>query len=447
MTLRNRVLRLFSAAIGDQMLLSGANFLVGLLLVRYTSSADYGMYVLLQTSLLLILSIHGALVCNPLSILSGGRAPPERQRMIGAIQRGQSRLLRPLLLLPLIVPAAGYLAGLFSPAMALFIGLAILAAWTSVQRNYIRSVLLIYARTRTLLAGDAVYVGVLLAGMGWATLSRASAPVWIAFALMSAAWAGSAWGMRRFAADPGWVAGDARAAWREMRSLGVWALTGSVIYWVFSRSYNYILVSRMDLSAVAAVNAVRLMVMPAIMLAVGLQSVLTPLAAAWKAEVGLQRLVRRLWRILLAVGALDLLYFALLWPFRDWVSTRVLHKHITERDTLLLLWAVFALVALARDVLAPAVYALGRLKWLAWQIAFCALIALAVMWFGIPRWGMPAALIALLLGESLNLLGILYLIRDAQRQARRDEPIGALAAAPTGKRDGKYGVRAPDQPC
>lgn len=397
--------------------------MVGLLLVRFSSTTDYGLYVLLQTALLLVVSVHSSLVCNPLAILTGSKSPESGRLMIGSIRRSQTRLLWPLFLGALVLPVLGYLAGYLHAPMAVFIGLGILAAWTTVQRNYMRNVLLIYARPRALLVIDVIYVGVLLIGILWATFGFGSRAAWIAFALMLSAGICARVGHRLLAADPGWVATHAGAAWREMRSLGVWALAGSVIYWVFSRSYNYILVSRLNLGAVADVNAVRLMVMPAIMIAVGLQSVLTPVAAKWKTEVGLDRLVHRLVRILLLVGALYLAYFSFLWPFRGWVSTTVFHKKIANSDVLLLLWALFALVALARDVLAPAVYALGHLKWLAWQIGFCAIIALSIMWFSIARWGTAGALGALLIGEVLNLAGIVYLIRKAQRTLWRDEAV------------------------
>ena len=61
----SRLLRLFSSAVIDQALLSATNFAVGLLLIRYTSDADYGQYVLAFNALLLITSFQGALIGGP----------------------------------------------------------------------------------------------------------------------------------------------------------------------------------------------------------------------------------------------------------------------------------------------------------------------------------------------------------------------------------------------
>ncbi len=47
-----RLLRLFSTAVVDQVVLSGASFLVGFLLIRRTSDFDYGMFVLVQSAII-----------------------------------------------------------------------------------------------------------------------------------------------------------------------------------------------------------------------------------------------------------------------------------------------------------------------------------------------------------------------------------------------------------
>lgn len=416
--IRGRIARLLSASVVDQALLSGANFLVGVILVRFTSDRDYALYVLLQATLVLVTSLHNALVCKPLAVLAPRKTPELRREMIGAVRKTQNRRLWPLLGLALAATALGRIGGMLSTSLALVTGFGILAAWTTVQSNYIRNVLLIYSRVRTLVAIDGLYVAILLIGILWAAFGVGTPAVWLAVALMAAAGICAAGGNRAFANTTGWVAGDAGAIWAEMRSLSAWAVIGSVIYWAFSRSYNYILASRLDLSAVASVNAVRLMVMPAVLIPVGLQGMLTPLAAAWNAEEGFDKLVRRLLRLTLLVGALYLVYFALIWAFRDWVTSRVFHKQIVARDFLLLLWIIVSLVALVREILVSALYAVGHFKWLAWQIGCCAAVALAVMWFGIPFWGAAAVLIALIVGEVLNVAGIIYLIRRSQQQFR-----------------------------
>ncbi len=41
--------------------------------------------------------------------------------------------------------------------------------------------------------------------------------------------------------EPGFIAGDAAPFWREMRPLAVWATVGAMTYWIYNQSYNYVL--------------------------------------------------------------------------------------------------------------------------------------------------------------------------------------------------------------
>lgn len=417
-SIRGRLARLFSAAIVDQALLSGASLVVGLILVRYTPDQDYALYCLLQAALVYVTSAHSALVCQPLAILVPGHTPELKKQMLGAARDSQRRLLWLVLLVSLAGTALAYLLHALSGSMALIVGISLIAAWATAERNYVRGVLLIYARVRTLVAVDAVFVAVMIAGVLWAAFGIGQPGVWVAVALAASAWAGEISATRALARDPGWATGEAAPVWRKVLPLGWWSIVGTTIYWLFSRSYNYILATRLDLAAVADVNAIRLMVMPALLVTTGLQGMLTPLAATWNAEIGLDRLVRRLLGIILVVGVCDVLYFGFIWIFRAWVTVHLFHKHMSDRDPLLLLWCIFTIVALIRDVIVSAVLAAGHLRWLAWQIGFCALIALSVMWIAIPRWGAAAAMAALLIGEVLNLGGLAYLIQRMRRESR-----------------------------
>jgi O-antigen/teichoic acid export membrane protein len=157
--------------------------------------------------------------------------------------------------------------------------------------------------------------------------------------------------------------------------------------------------------------------MPAIVLAIGVASLLGPTAASWYAQIGIHRLVRRLLLILLVVGAVEVTYFVAVWMGQEWLAVDVLHKHIHDRNQLLILWAGVALVGLCRDVLQCALVALGRLKSLAWQVGVSAAVAVVLMWYGLGWWGPPGALIGMIVGELINLAGIILLLRTCMRRA------------------------------
>lgn len=424
-TSRGGLLRLFSAAVIDQGMLSAASFAVGLLLLRYTSDFDYGHYVLVQSAILLLVAVQGAWVSRPLAVLAPKRTPAEQRGMVGAVEQSQRRVLRGLAAAGLVAASLGALTGLWDGLRAGIVAAGVLAAWAALQREYLRGVLLLYARPQTLLAADTLFVAVLVATALLAVFGPTPAVVWALLGLAAAGCAG-AWPARRaIARDPGWSAGEPGPVWRQLRPLGAWAVTGSATYWIMSQSYNYILAARLDIVAVADVNAARLLLMPTVVLTTGVKGLLTPSAARWLRESGLGALLRRLLLFAGGIVLLDLLYIGVLWLGRDWVVSQVLRKTLADRDALLLLWAAASLLALVRDLLQTALLVLERFRVLAALTAISAAVAIGSMSYAIGRWGALGAVVGQVVGEAVSLLGVLLLLLHARRQARRaGEPCG-----------------------
>jgi O-antigen/teichoic acid export membrane protein len=338
------------------------------------------------------------------------KSPVERAKIVGYLGASQTRFLRRLALLLLVIPAAAFVLRLWSASIALAAAGTILAGWAALQREYRRSVLLIYARPQGMLQADCVYVLVMLVGIALALLSRSLAGPAAIGALIAAAWACATVAHRMLAADPGWKSGDARPFWQEIRSVGLWSAVGAVIYWLFAQSYNYVLATRLDLTAVTNVNAARLVLMPIFVFMYGVNTLLTSTASNWLAEFGLSRMLRRMAVIAVLISAIDLSYFAIAWNLRHWLIGDLMHKTISDQDRLLILWGCVALVFLPREVLQASLYALKRVKSMARIVGLSAVVSLSLMWFGIPHWGAAAVLIGQVAGESVNLMGLAWLL-------------------------------------
>jgi O-antigen/teichoic acid export membrane protein len=405
-----RFLHFFGTGVLDQILLSGANFVAGFVMIRYTSDVSYGQFVLAQSAVLLLVSAQAAWLSGPVTIIAPAKSAQIRAQMIGSLGASQTHFLRRAALGLLAIPFAAYLIGIWSLSISLVVASTILAAWAALQREYRRSVLLIYSRPHGMLGADAVYVTVLLLGIAVALLVRpVAAPVAIV-ALSAAGLAGAVVAHRMLATDPGWVSGDSRPYWLEIRTLGLWSVIGAVIYWLFAQSYNYVLATRLDLTAVTNVNAARLVLTPVFVFVYGINNLLMPIASNWLASFGLPRMLKRLAVLTLLISALDLIYFAIAWYLRDWLIVDLMHKHIGDQDRLLVLWACVALVFLPREVLQAALFALQRARSMAWLIGLSAVVSLSLMWLGIPRWGAAAVLIGQVAGECVNLVGLALLL-------------------------------------
>jgi O-antigen/teichoic acid export membrane protein len=411
-----RLLRLFSGAVAGQVVLSGTSFIVGLLLIRYTGDADYATYILAQASIGLLVTAQSAWVSGPLSVVAAKRDPEARRRMAGAVSESLRRFTLWVALASVIVPVVAWAIGASSALMAAVSALTIGAGWLSLRRDYFRNLLQLYARARGLVSTDVVSSLGLVGFAVLAAFGPFQADLVVITGLGLSAWIGGLQARRLLRRDPGLIDdGKARQYWQQMRSYAFWGTTGALIYWVFSQSYNYVLAARIDLAAVADVNATRLLLMPTIVMTTGVRGLLIPMAARWLVEVGLDRLLKRLMAFAAALAVLHLGYVAVLWLGRDWVTGTLMKTEIADRDQLLLLWAAIALIGVLRETSVAAVLALEKFRVMAYFTGASAVVSLALMWFGLPYWGAAAALIGQVAGELVGLACVAVLLIRADR--------------------------------
>ena len=348
--------------------------------------------------------------------------------MVGSVEASQRRFLNGAAGAALAIPAIGYFLHYWTGLETLVVVLGIAACWAALQREYLRGVQLIYGRPQAMLRADVINVAVLLVGALIAVYGPKPAVVWAVAALIASALSGmaAARGLGHIH-DPAVAraTGDSAPFWREMRPLAVWATIGAMTYWIYNQSYNYVLASRIDLTAVADVNAARLLLMPTIVLTVGVKTLLVPTAASWLAESSVGRLIRKLLLFATGIALIDVVYCIVLWIFRDAASHDLMHKNIANRDMLLILWALLSLIALYRDLLQTGLFALRKFRSLAGVTALSAAASLTIMWMGIKDWGPAAALIGQVAGESINLGGVVVLLAVAYRNERANGPVAA----------------------
>jgi O-antigen/teichoic acid export membrane protein len=427
-----RSLHFFGAGVIDQIVLSGANFLAGLLMIRHTSDVAYGQFVLAQSTMLLLVSAQSAWLTGPLSIVVPKKTPSEKTLAIGTMRFSQARFLRRLGAALLLATAAGWLIGLLKPGTALVTAGIVLACWAALQREYLRGALIMWKRPNQLLRTDVVYAACLVGCVLVATFCPSSTGIFAIGALLVSARIAEAVSYRTLGADPGWISAEAKPLWKELRPIGLWSTVGSVTYWIFAQSYNYILASRFDLTAVTSVNAARLLLTPIFVFTIGINNVLVTSTANWLADVGLTKTLRRLVLVLLTITALDLIYIGFAWSFRGWLITSVLHKTIADRDTLLLLWASIVLIALPREILQAVLFASGQVKSMTWLIAVSAVTSLALTWYGLGHWGTAAVLIGQIAGECVNVLGLAWMLYRYLRIKGRAPPAYGTGHIPSG---------------
>jgi O-antigen/teichoic acid export membrane protein len=415
---RNRLLRLFSGTVVDQAMLSAVNFIVGLLLIRHTTDLDYGSYVLVQTGVALLVSLQGAWLGGPVSVLAPKKDAATRRAMVGVAYFHQRRLgLQLLALCAVLTVVLAALGGAGGVGPAIFAAGA-LASWAAIERDYLRSVLLIYQRPQVMLLVDVAYVAVLVGGVALALIAPVEVATFAVLANAAAAALASFLMRRSVARDPGWNLHHDAGLWREMRPLSTWAVVGVVVYWSFSQGYNYLLAAMLDVQAVAAVAATRLLLMPVNLLTTGVKGLLIPTVAGWLRESGLHVVMRRLYLFGFGLFVLAGIYCLVLWLLRDWVTGTLLHKDIPQRDALMLLWTGIYLMSLVRDVWQTALMVLERFRLLAQFVALNAVVSLVLIVVCTHYYAAPGALVGLAVGEGIYTVIVLVMLRIEQKNAK-----------------------------
>ncbi|MBL6749328.1 MAG: capsular biosynthesis protein [Nevskia sp.] len=417
------VLRMFSSAVINQALLSAASLLVGLILIRRTADQQYGYYILAVNALLLMTSLQSAFFAPSLVNRITHLDRRGRSDTVGGLYRAQRHMLG------LAAAAAAALAAVLWGAGMLAAGPAILAigvvgaSLATLNREYFRMTLLAYRRPEDVLRCDAAYVALLVAGALLATLAPFPA-LWAVIGLAGAALVGALLLSRALQRHEAWNPAGAPGILREIAPFGFWSTAGAAVHWTFSQGYSFLVAATLDVSAVAAVAATRLLMMPVNLLSSGLSTLMLPMASGWLAAHGAPTVLRRLLLFAGGVAGAALCYFALLWLCRDWIFAHLLKKTFANRDMLLQLWCGAFLLMIMRDQLLYLLVVRSRFRTLTAITSASAVVSLLVSFWAMRRFGEIGAPLGVLVGEFLSALGIVV---ESLREARQR---GAAATAP-----------------
>lgn len=412
------MLWMFGSALIGQVVLSAASFGVGLLLIRFGSERQYGYYVLVTGAIILAVSLQNAFIA-PAMI---SRMTTLGRRGCGALTGGLYREQRQLSLVVGGLSLLGVLllwqSGLIGRDLALLGVTATLAMLLALQREYFRMVLLAYRHADRVLRGDVVYVVVLLAGV----LLAVQGPAGIVAAVAALALAGAALvaslrlsrSLRRV--EP-WDLKGVPGILRQIAPLGAWSTAGAAIHWSFSQGYGVLAAVTLDIHAVAAIAATRMLAMPVTLLATGIGSLMLPLTARWLVDHGARWVLRRLLWIAGVMALISMAYFGLLWLTRDWVFDVLIRKRFADGDALLLLWSASFVMMAVHQQLLWLLIARARFHALTLLALVSAVVAIVSSYLGMRHFGVIGAPMGILFGETLNVLGVVLL---CQRELRRD---------------------------
>lgn len=400
--------RMLSSGLTMQALVSSGSFVVGLILIRRTRDAEYGYYVLVTSALLLLTTLQLSFIQPPLVTRLARFDPAARADFVGGLYRNLRRLWPYAALLTTAVAIALRVFGLIGNRLLVLLIAAGFALAATLYREFFRVVLLAYRRPHCVLQADAVYVVLLVFGAWLASLGTLAAALAAITLGLSAVIGGKLCSASLWRFEP-WDIQGAQGVLTEIAPLALWSTGGAAIHWLFSQGYSYVVAGTLDVTAVAAISAMRLLVMPVNLLSTGLGSIMLPAISNWLNTETTRKVLGRQILFALGLGGLALGYFTVVWMLRQPIFDHVLKKHSSSFDVLLLLWSSIALLMLFRDQLIYLLVVKGRFRSLAALTFMSAILALVLSYAAMRVYGVTGALVGVLLGEAVNVTGILYL--------------------------------------
>jgi O-antigen/teichoic acid export membrane protein len=406
--------RLLGSAVTSQALLSAASFAVGLILIRNATDVQYGYYILASNAILLLVSLQTGFFNPPLSIRMNRLDRLGRGELVGGLYRVQYRALPAAGGIAVVIALGLWYARVLDALTGPLVLATVAAALATLHREYFRTVLFVHRRPQDVLRTDAFYVVLMVAGVFAATFTPAPGVAAVVALSLAAVASGVLLSQTLRRHEP-WSTEGSQGILREIMPLAVWPTAGAAIHWTFSQGYIYLVAGTLDVAAVAAIAATRLLLMPVNLLSAGIGSLMLPLASGWLHQHGAPLLRRRLWLMALGLAGATLCYFIVLWLLRDWIFAVVLKKQFAQRDGLLMLWGAVFLVMVIRNQLGYLLAAQGRFRAMTLLTFVSAVMALATCYWGMLRFGVAGALLGLLIGELIGVVGIVVLsFRKAQ---------------------------------
>lgn len=423
MNLRNAALWSFC----DQIVLSAVHFALGLLVLRSSSKAGYGAYVLCWSVLLLLTGLQNAFVNTQMTVRAAGLQREEQARTCGAFLIGQSISYAVLLLGALLIAAFAFSAFSTARSTAITIAVVALAFGGCALREFARSSLLLRGDARSVFRVDVAYAIVLIALV---TASATLLPAeWFPHAAILALGLASAVAAYRCIHSTSVAAPSLRVGWREFSRTwngGGWAAGGVLVTHIQSQSYVYLLGALAGLAVTAEANAARLLLMPVSLAFTSAQRVLYPhwvVLARSDQDAELSRAARRI-LVFTTVGIL--LYASAIVAGSDRVIPLLMGAAYTASNDYVWLFALLAWSEVVRSIASLQLQAHARFRAITMCNTVTAALVLTFSVLAIQHMGPRAAIAVQSAGDLLLAAMLLYFVR---RDRVHDQATPARAIA------------------
>ena len=409
--------KLIGSTVISQVLLSGSNFIVAVVLLRRLGTEPYGYYVLITTGIMLFAILQGAFFQTRIVAALAAQGGADLPTLVGGLLKTRKRVISvvfSVITLSCLLAAA---TGVVAMSTAVLFIAGTVSGSAVLWREFSRGLLLAHHQGGLAVKGDVVYAALLLILSYISTFLpnpslMAVFSIGVASAISALQLSNYLWNFMA------WNKNAKATSIREISLIGGWAALGAGVHWSFSQGYTFIVAALLDVNAVAAIAATRLLLMPVNLLSTGVNQALYPLVARWNAAGGLHFAAKKTMSISTVIVFGCLVYVGLAWLLQDWFFLKLMRHDVPLRAQLVLYWSLLVIVMLIRDEVSCLLVVQMKVKALSYFTSIGAVAALAAIFLLIPLVGTEGALLGVIIGELLNIFGMLAILVVELRRGR-----------------------------
>lgn len=402
---RNDLIKIFTAIVSEGML-SISNFVIGILMLKYATKSEYGMYVLLFSFIGILSAYQNAIINAPLVVLINTKYENERRTYVSSLAVGKNYLFVPPLLL-LIITGSLYCAINSTPGIYI-IELFVLSAVALiyVSKEFIRVLYFVKLDTNAIFKMDLFNLTTVLMGMLLLVYVDRVSSLSAIIVLGCGYFASYIFGKRKDLHYSPTNNKSIRGALIENWFYGKWASIGATSGLLQERGYIYIVSGLLGLSNVADIAAARLFLMPISLLNVGSSKIAVAKGSKMLSLNMNNKFREFVLTFICILLIISLFYFLLIILTSNLIIGFLGRKYINAKG-LILLWGVFFLISTIRTQLGTALIAYKQFKKVAKSDIWGSTLAITSCFLLVFTIGRSGAIISLMLGEFVTL--ILYL--------------------------------------
>ncbi|MGD0126145.1 MAG: glycosyltransferase [Terriglobia bacterium] len=420
-------------AITDQGLLSGSNFLLGVLLARWLTPNQYGAFALGFSIFLFLSGLHNAFFLEPMSVLG-----PESysECIVGYLKKLLGLHFVFTFLLSMLTVAAIPFLRFFAADQALTSALwgvsvavpLILFQWLCRRAAYLRLAPGLAAASSAVYCLALILLLMVFNKQGWLSPftgflvpSLATFPA-ILMLLVSLP--------RRTDSTAGPAGSEiVRRHWEY----GRWVVGGTTANWLSGNAYYLIVAALLPIGDLAAFRALRNFTSPCAQALVAINLLVLPWASARFAKEGIPGLRRRTRQLAWLFGAAALAYLAAIWLFGSKIMSFLYAGRYNQFAPLLLLSTaplLFTAVAMGSEVAVQVMQAPSEV-FLAYSVSGALTVLTGIVFT--HYWGLAGGLVGLLISAIAFWVVITYRYHKRSRAAGT-QPKQTAGIAPAEKR-------------